>query len=141
MEVSKILNSCGKDMAYKYNLHHWDNSKLKSFAIVLYCSFKNDIYLTYINNNPVATFMVKQYGKSLHFEKLGTLPSEAGKGIGSYCVNEIENIAMNSGCNKVYMEVYKLSQHAISFYSHKGYTVTGSYDTLKYEEIKMEKNI
>ena len=139
--VSSILNACGKDMAKKYNLHHWDNSKLKSFAIVFYCSLKNDIYLLYFGDKPVATFMVKLCGKILHFEKLGTLPSESGKGIGSFCINSIEAIASKEGCNKVVMEVYKPSQHAILFYTHKGYTVTGCTDTLKYEELKMEKEI
>ena len=39
-KVASILNACGKDMAKKYNLHHWDNPYIKSFAIVCLCILK-----------------------------------------------------------------------------------------------------
>ena len=85
--------------------------------------------------------MTRQRGEDLHFEKLGTLPSESGKGIGSFCMNKIEEIAKSANCKKVVMEVYEPSQHAISFYKHKGYEVIGMTDTLKYKELIMEKRI
>lgn len=140
-KVAAILNSCGKDMANKYDLHHWDNPYLKSLVIVGLCALKNDIYLLHADEKAVATFMTKVRGDSLHFEKLGTLPSEAGKGIGSMCMVEIEKIAKKAGCKKVVMEVYEPSQHALSFYEHKGYKAVGMTDTLKYKEIRMERNV
>ena len=85
--------------------------------------------------------MTKRNGDALHFEKLGTLPSESGKGIGSFCMKKIEELAKEVGCKKVVMEVYEPSQHAISFYEHKGYVAVGMTDTLKYKEVKMEKRI
>lgn len=139
--VAFILNTCGKDMAKKYNLHHWDNPLIKTLMIVGLCDLKNEIYLLYDGNKPVATFMTKRNQDELHFEKLATLPSESGKGIGSYCMSKIEELAKDAGCKKVVMEVYEPSQHAISFYEHKGYTVVGMTDTLKYKEVKMEKRI
>ena len=139
--VARILNFCGKDMAEKYNLHHWNNPFTKSLLIVGMCTLKNDIYLLYDETKPVATFMTRRNGDTLHFEKLGTLPSESGKGIGSLCMNKIEEMAKKAGCNKVIMEVYEPSQHAISFYEHKGYKRVGMTDTFKYKEIKMEKGI
>lgn len=42
---------------------------------------------------------------------------------------------------KVVMEVYELGQHAISIYEHKSYQTVGIVDTLKYQEVKMEKSI
>lgn len=139
--VARILNACGKDMANKYDLHHWDNPFIKSLIIVGLCDLKNEIYLLYDENKPVATFMTKCIGNDLHFEKLGTLPSESGKGIGSYCMNKIEEMAKDSGCRKVVMEVYEPSKHALAFYEHKGYTAVGMTDTLKYKEVKIEKRI
>lgn len=138
-KVAIILNACGKDMASKYDLHHWDNTYIKTFAIVGLCALKNDVYLLYEEDKPVATFMTKKNGESLHFEKLGTLPSESGKGIGSVCLGHIERIALETNCKSVEMEVYSPSEHAISFYEHRGYKVTGMTDTLKYKEVKMEK--
>lgn len=140
-KVASILNACGKDMAKNYNLHHWDNPYVKSLIIVGLGALKNSVFLVYEENNPVATFMVKKKGDSLHFEKLGTLPSQSGKGIGSFCMNKIEKLAHKSGCKKVVMEVFEPSKHAISFYEHRGYRMVGTIETLKYKEIKMEKNI
>lgn len=140
-KVASILNACGKDMEKKYNLHHWDNPHIKSFAIVCLCVLKNEVFLLCSDEKPVATFQIKVRNNILHFEKLGTLPTEAGKGIGSMCMNKIEAIAEKRGCIKVSMEVYEPSQHALSFYDHKGYKRVGIVNTLKYKEIKMEKNI
>lgn len=140
-KVASILNACGKDMAERYDIHHWDNPYLKSFIIVCLCALKSDIYLLYDNGKPAATFMTKQQNEILHFEKFATIPSESGKGIGSFCLKKIEKIAESRGCEKVALEVYQLSQHAISFYQHNGYRIVGTTDTLKYKEVKMEKSI
>ena len=140
-EVASILNACGKDMAQKYNLHHWDNSYAKSLLIVGKCALKNDVYIVYDGKEPAATFMTKKHGDSFHFEKLGTLPEKSGCGIGSWCMGEIEEMAKKMACNKVTMEVYEPSKHAISFYQNKGYMVVGKLDTIKYTEVKMEKEI
>ena len=46
-KASDILYECGKDMAKKYDLHHWDNSHVKNHIIVALCAMKNNIYLVY----------------------------------------------------------------------------------------------
>ena len=86
--VARILNRCGKDMAKKYGLHHWDNSMLKSYIIVFLCILKNYVYLLLDGNRPVATFQVKKLEDALFFEKLAVIPEFAGKGYGSYCMKE-----------------------------------------------------
>lgn len=140
-KVAFILHACGKDMSEKYNLRHWDNPFIKTFMIVVFCSIKNDVYLVYNDDIPSATFMIKTQGNTLHFEKLATLPSESGKGFGSFCLSKIEEIAKKYCCEKITMEVYESSQHAISFYEHKGYKNVGMIDTVRYREIIMEKSI
>ena len=107
LKAADILNKCGKDMALKNNLHHWDNPYLKSILIILLSSWKNIIYLLYDGRQPVATFQIKKDGETLHFEKLGTRPSKSGKGAGSYCMKTIEQLAEKKGCKKVSMEVYE----------------------------------
>lgn len=139
--VASILNACGKQMADTYDLHHWDNPILKSFLIVLMCTFKNDIYILYSENKALATFMVSHDEGVLKFEKLATVPSYHGKGIGSFCISYIENIARYIGCTKIQMDVYSPSRHAIDFYNKKGFKVVGSKNTLKYNELIMEKCI
>lgn len=138
-KVNNILFDCGKDMAAKYNLHHWDNSHFKNLIIVILCEIKNNVYLVEENGNPVATFQTKIADNSLHFEKLACSPKYTGKGIGTFCMSYIEEIANKTNCKKVHLEVYSPSQHAIDFYLHRGYKICGEMKTRKYKEIMMEK--
>lgn len=141
-QLSDILYACGKDMAIKYNLHHWDNNRIKTFMIAIYSSLKNDTFLVEDENKRnIATFQVYIKNKKLHFGKLVTYPLYSGKGVGSYCMKSIENLAWERGCNQICMEVYDKSLHALDFYMHKGYQKCGEVKILKYTEIKMKKTI
>lgn len=140
-KVSDILYKCGKDMAKKYDLHHWDNSHIKNYIIVVLCAMKNDIYLVYHEKTPVATFQTRKNKKSFLFQKLATSPAFSGGGIGSYCLTEIERLAKEQECTEVVCEVYDKSEHAKSFYEHRGYMICGETETLKYKELKLRKEI
>ena len=126
-------------MASKYDLHHWDNFYLKTLAIVCICWLKNNIYLVSNGSNKIATFQTRKDGDVLKFFKLATVPDCMGKGIGSFCLKEIENIALSLGCKEVSCDVYDKSEHALNFYLHKGYTVCGTKETLKYKELELKK--
>lgn len=139
--VVKILDRCGKHMAAQYGLHHWDNCFLKNMIIVVLCALKNKIWLVYEGDQVMATFQTKKTDKGLYLQKLGTDPQFSGRGVGSFCIKTVEQMARAEGCTKVYFEVYTLSEHALRFYENKGYTNVGRASTLKYSEIKMEKNL
>lgn len=141
LKVNNILFDCGKDMANKFDLHHWENSHFKNFIIIAMCELKNTVYLVTDKGDPIATFQTKKIGKMMRFEKLASLPQNSGKGVGTFCIKKIENIAKEAGCDKVCMEVYSPSQHALDFYLHRGYIVCGETRTLKYSEVKMEKRL
>ena len=140
-EICNILYLSGKDMSEKYDLHHWDNSRLKTWIIVILCVLKNDIYVVFDEKSIVATFQLKKQDKVLFFRKLATLPSEAGRGIGSFCMSTIEAIAKTEGCSLIKCEVYDKSEHAIEFYKKRNYKINGSVETIKYTEIRMEKEV
>lgn len=140
-KVSDILYECGKDMAKKYDLHHWDNSCIKNYIIVALCAIKNDIYLVYSEKTPVATFQTRKMEQSFLFQKLATTPAFSGRGIGGYCLTELERLARENGCTEVVCEVYDKSEHAKSFYEHRGYTTYGTTETLKYKELKLRKEL
>lgn len=137
--LARILNDCGKDMAQKYGLHHWDNSMIKSCLIVGIGLLRNQVYLVSKDKNPVATFQLKKIGDALFFEKLAVSPEVSGKGYGSYCMRLIEKMAKKLGCERVQMEVYDQSRHAIEFYQKKGYLQVGKTGTRKYTDLVMEK--
>ncbi len=140
IQTANILYQCGKDMAKKYNIHHWDNSKIKTLAIVVLGLFGGQTYLAY-DGVPIATFKIKKNDKELRFQKLATLPEYSGKGIGSWCMSKIEHIAKEMECVAVTMEVYDKSEHAKNFYLHKGYVLCGETKTRKYTEYKMKKEL
>ena len=139
--VAEILYQCGKDMAVKYSLHHWDNSHFKTWIIVLLCVIKNEIYLVYDDEIPVATFQTRKVKRSYLFQKLATSPKFSGSGIGAFCLNEIERIGRDNGCSELLCEVYQESLHAKEFYHRRGFETYGAVDTLKYREEKLRKRL
>lgn len=141
LRVADILYKCGKDMSSKLDLHHWDNSHIKNWLIVLLCAIKNDIYLVFNQKMPVATFQVHKKEHSLLFQKLAIVPNFAGNGIGSFCLTEIERIGRENGCLEILCEVYDQNNNAIAFYEHRGFYVYGTVETLKYNELKMIKKL
>lgn len=74
LHVSNILYKCGKDMAEKFGLHHWDNSHIKNWVIVVLCAMKNQIYLVYDNKTPVGIFQTRKIKESFLFQKLAAFP-------------------------------------------------------------------
>lgn len=142
LKVSDILYKCGKDMAKKSNLQHWNNSHFKNWIIVALCALKNDIYIVYDeNSNVLATFQIRKVNDSLLFQKLATTPAYAKSGIGSFCLKEIENIGKSKGCTEIICEVYEKSENAKKFYENRGYAIYGTTDTLRYRELKFKKDI
>ncbi len=139
--VAKILQNCGKDMASKYDLHHWDNPFIKTLAVTIYCMLRNEAYLIKDEGRCVATFQLCVKDNALYFFKLGVDPTCSGHGYGSFAMQELEKIAKNRNLNKVRMEVYDKSEHAVGFYQKRGYSKIGETQTLKYTEIIMEKDI
>lgn len=140
-KVSEILYKCGRNMASTQGLHHWDNIRLKWWTIVALCALKNDIYLVCKEEKVVATFQTRKHGDTLLFQKLATLPTYAGGGIGTFCLNEIEQLGRTQGCKAVICEVYDKSVHAMEFYIHRGYVVNGTTETRKYVEWKLKKEL
>ena len=138
LAVTGILHACGKDMAGEYDLHHWDNPWIKTFLIVLLCLTKNNIRIV-LDKDAVATYQTKIRDGVLFFEKLAVRPENSGKGIGNFCLAQIEKEARENGCKKVQMDVYTKSQHAIQFYTRHGYTTIDDDETPRKDVIRMEK--
>ena len=136
--ATNILNACGKDMAKRYDIHHWDNPWIKTFFIVLICLAKNNVYVVE-DRRIVATYQTKKKGSILYFEKLAVMPEMSSKGIGSFCLRQIETEARENDCKKVQMDVYSKSQHAIQFYQNHRYSIIRENKTLKYEIVCLEK--
>jgi len=140
-QVEHILYECGKYMAEKEDLHHWDNSHIKNMLIVIYCFLKNQVYLVYEGNTAVATFQTKVIGDKLCFQKLATMPNKQGCGLGAFCLHEMENIAIQNSCSSLNCEVYEKSSHAVNFYEHHDFKISGKKQTLRYTELVMVRSL
>ena len=138
-KVSEILYKCGKDMAQKRGLHHWDNIRLKWWIIIVLCTVRNDIFLVYKGQTAVATFQIRKQNQLLTFQKLATSPEFAGNGTGTFCLNKIEELAKMEKYEEIICEVYDKSEHAIQFYQNRGYVIEGAVKTRKYNEWKLRK--
>ncbi len=114
---------------------------MKSLLIVILCSLRNRLFLVKAENEIVATFQTRRIKDFLYFEKLATLPVYSGKGIGSFCLASIEKMAVDGNCFAVTMEVYVNSEHALSFYEHKGYTRVGDSHTIRHSVVVMKKEL
>ena len=139
--VARMLYTCGKNMAQKYDLHHWDNSFIKTLVIVFICMLKNDVYILFEDNVMVATFQTKVINRCLFLEKLCVLPEFSGNGIGSLCLKKVENVANDLKCEKIVLNVYRYSNHAISFYKKNGYRVSDTNISNNCKTIAMEKEM
>lgn len=58
---------------------------------------KNDVYIVYEKKNIISTYQLMKEDGSLYFRKLAILPRESGKGVGSFCMKQIEKTARNEG--------------------------------------------
>ena len=132
--VTAILKKCGQNMHEKFGLEHWNNSFFKTLLIILYSFMKNNVFVVYEKHSGeiVATFQIKRKGSLVGFSKLAVEPRWSGRGIGNYCLIQIEGKAKECKCNSLRCEVY---------YVKRGFTKIGYVRTRKYSEIVMEKQL
>ena len=141
LKISSILRKCGKDMAIKYGIHHWDNSLIKNLLIVMYGLLRNETYLITHKKEVVGTVQIYYKEDYIHFSKLAVLPDYNGRGYGSIILSFIFEKGVSMNKTKVLCEVYDKSEHAISFYLNRGFVVVSKTKTLKYTELVMEKGL
>lgn len=138
--VQDLLYKSGRDMAKRFGLEHWNNSRLKTSAIVCLCMLKNEVYLCRnADGQFVATLQLKKQGQAMHLAKLAVSSTMTRRGIGVQCLKLVEQKALQRDCKTVECEVYEASKHAISFYEQNGYKICGTVETLKYREFRMQK--
>lgn len=140
-KVSNILYACGKDMAQKSDLHHWNVSRLKMLMIVVWYNLSNDTYLVYEGETAKATFQVKKLDDTMAFQKLATAPQYSGKGLGTFCLQEIEQIAKAAGCKEVICDVYDKNTDVKVYYEKRGYHQYDIGETRNYTILKLKKEI
>lgn len=137
-EVHEIIVTCGKHMKEQYGFTHWfppdpieemyKHAQEKEVYAVkqkeqkqMIGTFTLDIHS---KHGQYDTLWHHPEHKALYVSKLAILPDYQGKGIGPWCMKEIERIATNTYCSAVRLDALLENTQLLKFYHCKlGYEI------------------
>jgi GNAT superfamily N-acetyltransferase len=131
--VYKILKLCGQDMKLRLGLIHWyppypiellrkDVEARSVYAV----SEDEQIIATFTINTEPLEYYYKELWKhpeqqAMYVSHLAVLPKLQSKGIGSWCMKNIEHIAADLGCEVVRLDAYEKYGQLLQFYDKLDY--------------------
>ena len=133
-----ILEECGLDMQVKFGLNHWIPAypieRLREDAQT------KSVYAVQADGQIIATFTIGAQApyyytaslwqdlnaKALYVNHLAVLPDYQGKGIGTWCMQTIERLAMADRCAVVRLDAYDKHTKLHEFYRRLGYQERGT---------------
>lgn len=145
--IYSILKECGEDMYKTQSLNHWLNpypiSRIKEDILL------KRLFLVKLDNQYVATFSLDSKKsrffnddeKYLYLSKFAVLPTQSGKGVGTRCLDYIQNIVKNENYKGIRLDVYDKSSHAVKFYIKNGFENLFIAKTTNFNVICMEKRV
>lgn len=148
IEIYNIIHDCGQTMLHNQGLTHW--SKPYPIDFIKQDCLNRDVYLIKdLNKNTyVHTFQLEfryicddRQTTEAYLYKFATRPNFSGKGIGKFSMDFIEDYCRSIGVAKISLEVYEKSEHAIRFYQHRGFIITGQKQTRHFVVYLMEKTL
>ncbi|MBV6623935.1 MAG: GNAT family N-acetyltransferase [Rivularia sp. (in: Bacteria)] len=150
--LHQILVECGLDLQTRFNLYYW----VPPYPLekMLKDTNKMDIYAIKLDSELVGTFTIEtkmpsgylKYGNinwqnpslaAFYIHRLAVMPFFQGKGIGTWCLHEIENLAINRNYSALRLDAVKTNQKLLKFYEKSGYKKVGEmifYPENKYED-------
>ena len=108
---------------------------------------ESDIYLLYSNENkkPIAVFaLYKIDGNTIELKNIGVIPLFRQKGIGSYLIEKIDEIARASNYTKIIVGTPDMAVNEIAFYEKNGfskYAVKKDFFLQNYDEPVIEDGV
>ncbi len=132
-KVHDIVRECGLDMKLRLNLDHWESPY--PIQLMRKDARERSIYAVKKGEQTVATFTIstqplEYYNiniwqhpkqKAIYVSHLAVLPNLQGKGIGTWSMGTIEQIATAWGCGAVRLDAYEKHDLLIKFYDNLGY--------------------
>lgn len=131
--LHNILVVCGEHMFKSLKLRHWyPYASLEKFKEKVKYS---DVYCVFENEKMVATFSLSttprdyyklsmwqdQNAKAIYLGNLGILPELQGKGLGKWCLNEVEKIAKEMNCKAIRFDCVEKHPWLSNFYEKLGF--------------------
>lgn len=150
--LHKILAACGKSMYEKFGLEHWH--PFMDIATFKKLMEKKDLYGIYQNGIAVATFNLSIESRDYYYDELWSNPHEQaiylgqlgidptlqGKGLGKWCMHQVEEITKNMGRKAIRFDGLSLHPWLKIFYEKLDYLPRGivkpkQWDLLCFEKI------
>jgi GNAT superfamily N-acetyltransferase len=137
--VHDILRQCGEDMRERLGLTHW----IPPYPLHLMRQSAQEkrVYAVLNKEQVIATFTVGDQGASyydqlgdiweamqtraLYLNRLAVLPHLQGRGIGSWCMVRIEQIAREEHYEAIRFDAYARHVKLLDFYQKAGYHQRG----------------
>lgn len=147
--VYSILKASGSYMVNNFGLMHW--AKPYSKEQIEKDIENKDVYIVRNADQNIATFMLSEetsyYFKEIpddnavYLSKLAVNPDIINSGIGTACMNYIEEICRQNNKTKIRLDVYDKSLQAVNFYHKMGYKKLFLKNTTNFRVICMEKEL
>lgn len=144
-ELYALIVSCGEDMWRRLGLDHWK----PPIPVEMFREYARtkEVFAVEDDGELVATFTIgseapEPYPLSswaevshtaIYLNKLAIHPHLQQKGLGRWCMNEIERLAAARGCQAVRFDALMRNAPLLGFYDHLGYRRCG--DMYVYDEI------
>jgi len=136
-DIYALIETCGEDMWQRLGLDHWRPPTPKE-VIREYARTK-ELFAVCDNANLVSTFTIRfdapePYPEScwtdpghraIYLNKLAVHPSQQGRGLGRWCMEQIEHLARERGCEAVRFDALTRNAPLLAFYDHLGYRRCG----------------
>ena len=132
-----VLVAAGLDMEARLGLSHW----VPPFPVdrLAEQARHGGVYGVYDGDVLVATFTVSKDALSeypdvafapdgeppLHLHRIAVHPEYQGRGVGSWCMAQIENLARESGCRSVRFDAFSRNLGLLDYYRDLGYLEQG----------------
>ncbi len=139
-DLHQILVKCGLDLQRRFNLSYW--APPYPLERMIRDANNMDVYAVKLNAELVGTFTIRitippgyqKYGditwqnpqlSAFYIHRLAVLPFYQGKGIGTWCLEEIEKLAVTHNYFAVRLDAVKTNRKLLKFYKKSGYKQVG----------------
>lgn len=138
--LHQILVECGLDLQKRFNLSYW----VPPYPLEKMLKNANnmDLYAIELDSEFIGTFTIEtrmplgylKYGNinwqnpglsAFYIHRLAVLPLFQGKGIGTWCLQQIEKLAVIRNYSAVRLDAVKINRNLLKFYEKSGYKKVG----------------
>jgi GNAT superfamily N-acetyltransferase len=128
-----VLRACGKDLKVRFGFTHWDppipkenfDQDVADGKVYSIFDEKQLIATITASPEPLEYFTFELWSnptmKAMYVNHLGVLPEHQGKGVGTWCMKKVEELALSENCAAMRLDAYVKNKYTVKFYDNLGY--------------------